>query len=50
MVVAADQAGNTDYSAATEVTESIVINQASQTIAFTPPTSPVTYGVERPRS
>ena len=45
VVVAADQAGNTDYSAATEVTESIVINQASQTIAFTPPTSPVTYGV-----
>ena len=45
VVVAADQPGNTNYAAATEVTQSIVINQASQTITFTAPTSPVTYGV-----
>ena len=45
VVVAADQAGSAGYSAATEVTQSIVVNQASQTIAFTPLASPVTYGV-----
>jgi hypothetical protein len=45
VVVAADQAGNSNYSAATEVTRSITVNQASQTINFTAPSSPVTYGV-----
>jgi hypothetical protein len=45
VVVAADQAGNANYSAATQVTQSIVVNQATQTISFTAPTSPVTYGV-----
>jgi len=45
VVVAANQTGNTNYSAATQVTQSIVVNQAAQTITFTAPTSPVTYGV-----
>jgi sugar lactone lactonase YvrE len=45
VVVAANQAGNANYAAATQVTQSIVVNQASQTITFTAPTSPVTYGV-----
>jgi hypothetical protein len=45
VVVAANQAGNANYSAATQVTQSITVNQASQTISFTQPTSPVTYGV-----
>ncbi|MGD0730331.1 MAG: sugar-binding protein, partial [Terracidiphilus sp.] len=45
IVVAANQAGNTNYSAATQVTRSVVVNQASQTITFTQPTTPVTYGV-----
>jgi hypothetical protein len=45
VVVAANQAGNINYSAATQVTQSITVNQASQTISFTQPTSPVTYGV-----
>jgi polygalacturonase/sugar lactone lactonase YvrE len=43
--IAANQAGNADYSAATQLTQSIVVNQASQTIRFTAPTSPVTLGV-----
>ena len=43
VVVAADQAGNTTYSAASEVTQSIVVNQASQTITFTAPTTPIVY-------
>jgi sugar lactone lactonase YvrE len=45
VVVAANQAGNGNYSAAMQVTQSIVVNQFSQTITFTTPTSPVTYGV-----
>jgi sugar lactone lactonase YvrE len=45
VVVAANQAGNTNYAAATQVTQTITVNQASQTISFTAPTSPVTYGV-----
>ena len=45
VVIAANQAGNSNYSAATQVTQSIVVNQASQTITFTSPASPVTYGV-----
>jgi CSLREA domain-containing protein len=42
--IQAGQAGNTDYSAATPVSVKFTINQASQTITFTPG-SPVTYGV-----
>jgi hypothetical protein len=45
IVVAADQAGGGIYNAATEVTRSIVINQGTQTINFTPPATPVTFGV-----
>jgi hypothetical protein len=45
VVVAANQVGNANYAAATQVTQSITVNQASQTITFTAPTSPVTYGV-----
>ena len=43
--IAANQAGNTNYAAATQVTRSIVINTATQTISFPAPTSPVTFGV-----
>ena len=45
VVVAANQAGNANYAAATQVTQSVTVNQASQTISFTQPTTPVTYGV-----
>jgi subtilase family serine protease len=45
VVVAANQAGNANYAAATQATQSIVVNQATQTITFTAPTSPVSYGV-----
>jgi hypothetical protein len=45
IVVAANQAGNATYAAALQVTHSIVVNQPSQSIAFTAPASPVTYGV-----
>jgi hypothetical protein len=44
ITIAANQAGNTDYSAATAVTASIVVSKVSQTIAFTS-LLPVTYGV-----
>jgi hypothetical protein len=44
-VVAANQAGNADFTAAPAVTHSITINQESQTIIFAAPTSPVTLGV-----
>ena len=43
--IAANQAGNAIYSAASQVTQSIIINPATQTINFTAPTTPVTYGV-----
>jgi hypothetical protein len=43
--IAANQLGNTNYVAATQVTQSVVVNQASQTIAFTAPASPVSFGV-----
>jgi hypothetical protein len=48
VVVAANQAGNSSYTAAAQVTQSVIVNQAtlmSQTITLTPPPSPVTYGV-----
>ena len=44
IVIAANQAGNTNYAAATQVTASIVVNTATQAITFTPPTTPVAYG------
>ena len=44
IVVAANQAASTNYSAAAQVTASIVVNPATQTISFAP-ASPVTYGV-----
>jgi phosphotransferase system HPr-like phosphotransfer protein len=44
-IVDANQAGNGTYSAAPQVQNTVVINQASQTITFTQPTTPVTYGV-----
>jgi hypothetical protein len=44
-VINANQAGNTNYTAAAQVQQTIVVNQASQTISFTAPTTPVTYGV-----
>src|SRR6202041_3256275 len=43
ITIAANQAGNTDYSAATAVTASIVVSKVSQTITFSPSSS-VTYG------
>jgi hypothetical protein len=45
IMLAANQAGNTNYSAATQVTASIVVNQKSQTITAFAPATPVTYGV-----
>jgi sugar lactone lactonase YvrE len=45
VVVAANQAASANYAAAAQVTQSVTVNQAPQTIVFTPPTSPVTYGV-----
>jgi hypothetical protein len=45
IVVAANQAGNTSYAPATQVTESVVVNAAPQTIVFPAPASPVNYGV-----
>ena len=42
IVVAANQAGNSNYTAATQVTQSIVVNQAPPTITFTVPNH--TYG------
>ena len=45
IVVEADQAGSANYSAAPAVQETVVVNQASQTISFTAPSSPATYGV-----
>jgi hypothetical protein len=45
VVVAANQAGNANYSAATQVTQNVVVNPASQTITFSAPASPVNYSV-----
>ncbi|MGA7654248.1 MAG: Ig-like domain repeat protein, partial [Terracidiphilus sp.] len=46
VVVTAKQPGNADYSAAPELTRTIKVNKAAQTITFKPPASPVTYGVK----
>lgn len=43
LVIDANQAGNTDYAAATQVQQTIVVNQASQTITFTPPPPPIYF-------
>jgi DNA-binding beta-propeller fold protein YncE len=43
--IEADQSGNSIYQAAPSVTQSFTVNPASQTITFTPPTSPVNFGV-----
>ena len=43
IVIAANQAGNTYFAAAPVVDQSIVVNQGTQTITFTAPTSPITY-------
>ena len=42
-VIDANQAGNSSYSAAPQVQQTVVVNQAPQAITFTQPTSPVTY-------
>ncbi len=44
VVITASQAGNTNYAAATPVTQTLIVNPAAQTITFTL-ASPVTYGV-----
>lgn len=44
IVIAANQAGNSNYAAATEVAQSVVAEQASQTITFTAVASPITFG------
>lgn len=41
--IAANQAGNTDYNAATQVTQNVAIGQASQTITFGAQSSPRTF-------
>jgi sugar lactone lactonase YvrE len=43
IVVAADQSGNASFTAAPEVTQSIVVNPGSQTITFTAPATPIAY-------
>lgn len=43
IVIDANQAGDSNYSAATQVQRTIVVSQAAQTITFPAPTSPVTY-------
>jgi hypothetical protein len=43
-MVMVNQAGNTNYAAATQVTQTVNATLASQTINFTQPASPVTYG------
>jgi hypothetical protein len=42
-IIDANQAGNSTYSAATQVQKSVVVTKAAQTINFTQPTTPVTY-------
>jgi hypothetical protein len=43
LVIDANQTGNTDYSAAAQVQQTIVVNQATQAITFTPPTQPIHF-------
>jgi uncharacterized repeat protein (TIGR03803 family) len=44
VTIAANQAGNATYAAAPEVKQTIVVDKAAQSIAFTAPASPVNYG------
>jgi arabinogalactan endo-1,4-beta-galactosidase/N-acetylneuraminic acid mutarotase len=46
VVIAANQTGNVNYNTAPQVKRTIAVNKAAQTITFTQPTSPVTYGVK----
>jgi sugar lactone lactonase YvrE len=43
IVIAANQAGNIYFAAASQATQSIVVNQGTQTITFSAPVSPITY-------
>jgi len=43
IVLDANEAGNSDYSAAPQVQRTVVVNPATQAISFTPPTSPFAY-------
>ena len=43
LVIDANQAGNSDYSAAAQVQRTLVVNKVSQTITFIPPQSPITF-------
>jgi sugar lactone lactonase YvrE len=45
IVIAANELGNANYLAAPQVTQTLIVNQASQTITFPQPTTPVTFGV-----
>ncbi len=46
ITIAANQGGNGNYAAASQATQMVVVNQTSQTISFTQPTTPVVYGVK----
>jgi hypothetical protein len=46
LVLAANQAGNANFTAAAQVTRSIVIGKAAQTLAFPKPATPLVYGVK----
>ena len=43
IVIAANQAGNTDYSAASQVTQTVVVNKATPTLAWAKPAA-IAYG------
>ncbi len=43
IVLDANQAGNSNYNAASQVQQTLVVNKASQTINFSAPTSPITF-------
>ena len=45
VVITAVQAATNNYAAAPAVSQSILVNKATQTITFTAPVSPVTFGV-----
>jgi hypothetical protein len=44
VVVAANQAGNTNYSAASQVTQNVTVNKASPSVVLTSTVNPSTYG------
>jgi hypothetical protein len=44
IVVAANQAGNADYTAAPQVTQSVVVNPASPSVSVSCAPNPITYG------